>query len=198
MSLLCRVLDIDGPIIQQKMVEFLLIDGVIASLIGFITHCQGSIYSPSPTSQTAPCSPSLSHEAGASCSPDAGCSKLPTTTATTTAAAASAAQASHESASSRHVQPGHDSAAATNAANDKKDLPLGVLHEFEVRRQHRARLQRQRNRSAGLTEVDLRRGYNAVQMLATREQFSRRVMEAKLAVIVPCLMAVFHKDSLGS
>ncbi|KAJ1818826.1 hypothetical protein LPJ60_004112 [Coemansia sp. RSA 2675] len=194
MSLLCRVLDIDGPIIQQKMVEFLLIDGVIASLIGFITHCQGSIYSPSPTSQTAPCSPSLSHEAGASCSPDAGCSKLPTTTA----AAASAAQASHESASSRHVQPGHDSAAATNAANDKKDLPLGVLHEFEVRRQHRARLQRQRNRSAGLTEVDLRRGYNAVQMLATREQFSRRVMEAKLAVIVPCLMAVFHKDSLGS
>ncbi|KAJ2809381.1 hypothetical protein H4S07_003220, partial [Coemansia furcata] len=188
MSLLCRVLDIDGPIIQQKMVEFLLIDGVIASLIGFITHCQGSIYSPSPTSQTAPCSPSLCHEAGASCSPDSACCNLPT----------AAAAASHESVPSQHVQPGHDSAASADAANDKKDMPLGVLHEFEARSQHRARLQRQRNRSAGLTEVDLRRGYNAVQMLATREQFSRRVMEAKLAVIVPCLMAVFHKDSLGS
>ncbi|KAJ2618349.1 hypothetical protein GGF44_005819, partial [Coemansia sp. RSA 1694] len=80
MSLLCRVLDIDGPIIQQKMVEFLLIDGVIASLIGFITHCQGSIYSPSSTVQTAPCSPSLCHEAGASgsrSSPDSGCCNLP-------------------------------------------------------------------------------------------------------------------------
>ncbi|KAJ2351575.1 hypothetical protein GGH92_001749, partial [Coemansia sp. RSA 2673] len=192
MSLLCRVLDIDGPIIQQKMVEFLLIDGVIASLIGFITHCQGSIYSPSPTSQTAPCSPSLCHEAGASCSPDAGCCNLPTS------ATAAAAAASHEPVPSQHVQPGHNSAASPGVANDKKDLPLGVLHEFEVRSQHRARLQRQRNRSAGLTDVDLRRGYNAVQMLATREQFSRRVMEAKLAVIVPCLMAVFHKDSLGS
>ncbi|KAJ2864261.1 hypothetical protein GGH94_003039 [Coemansia aciculifera] len=196
MSLLCRVLDIDGPIIQQKMVEFLLIDGVIASLIGFITHCQGSMYSPSPTSQTAPCSPSLCHEAGASCSPDSGCCNLPTSAAAAVAATADAA--SHESVPSQHVQPGHDSAASPGVANDKKDLPLGVLHEFEVRSQHRARLQRQRNRSAGLTDVDLRRGYNAVQMLATREQFSRRVMEAKLAVIVPCLMAVFHKDSLGS
>ncbi|KAJ2909645.1 hypothetical protein GGI21_001673, partial [Coemansia aciculifera] len=92
-----------------------------------------------------------------------------------------------------HVQP-----VQASAAGHKKDMPLGVLHEFEIRNQHRARLQRQRNRSAGLTDVDLRRGYNAVQMLAAREQFSRRVIEAKLAVIVPCLMAVFHKDSLGS
>ncbi|KAJ2508331.1 hypothetical protein IWW47_000672, partial [Coemansia sp. RSA 2052] len=197
MSLLCRVLDIDGPIIQQKMVEFLLIDGVIASLIGFITHCQGSIYSPSSTVQTAPCSPSLCHEAGASgsrSSPDSGCCNLP----------AAAAGAGHESASSQHVQPEHPASAASAAsaaadtAGNKKDLPLGVLHEFEVRSQHRARLQRQRNRSAGLTDVDLRRGYNAVQMLAAREQFSRRVIETKLAVIVPCLMAVFHRDSLGS
>ncbi|KAJ2747675.1 hypothetical protein GGI20_000324 [Coemansia sp. BCRC 34301] len=189
MSLLCRVLDIDNPIIQQKMVEFLLIDGVIASLIGFITHCQGSMYSPSSIAQTAPCSPSLCHEVGASgsrCSPDSGSCNLPADAAT--------AGTCHESASTQHVQAVRTS--ADTAGN--KDMPLGVLHEFEVRSQHRARLQRQRNRSAGLTDVDLRRGYNAVQMLAAREQFSRRVIEAKLAVIVPCLMAVFHKDSLGS
>ncbi|KAJ2369348.1 hypothetical protein IW150_005177, partial [Coemansia sp. RSA 2607] len=156
MSLLRRVLDIEGPVIQQKMVEFLLIDGVIASLIGFITHCQGSVYSPSsPTSQTAPCSPSHSH-----------------------------------SDTSEFVKP--------QRSSSSKDLPINMLKEFEIRSQHRARLQRQRNRSAGLTETDLRRGYNAAQMLSSRDQHARRVVEAKLGVIIPCLMAVFHKDSLGS
>ncbi|KAJ1719410.1 hypothetical protein LPJ53_005827 [Coemansia erecta] len=156
MSLLRRVLDIEGPVIQQKMVEFLLIDGVIASLIGFITHCQGSVYSPSsPTSQTAPCSPSHSH-----------------------------------SDTSEFDKP--------QRSSSSKDLPINMLKEFEIRSQHRARLQRQRNRSAGLTETDLRRGFNAAQMLSSRDQHARRVVEAKLGVIIPCLMAVFHKDSLGS
>ncbi|KAJ2786232.1 hypothetical protein H4R18_000079 [Coemansia javaensis] len=145
-SLLRRVLDIDGPVIQQKMVEFLLIDGVIASLIGFITHCQGSIYSPGPSSPTAsaappPPPPSLRPDSGPSASP---------------------------------------------------------FQETERRRKHRARLMRQRCRSAGLAEADLRRGFNAVNMLTSRDQHARRVLEAKLSVIVPCLMAVFHEDSLGS
>ncbi|KAJ2594430.1 hypothetical protein H4R99_005774 [Coemansia sp. RSA 1722] len=157
MSLLRRVLDIDGPVIQQKMVEFLLIDGVIASLIGFITHCQGSIYSPSSstTSQTVPSSPS------------------------------------------QHKQDSSEFELSPKSTSTK-DLPLGMLKEFELRSQHRTRLQRQRSRSTGLTETDLRRGYNAAQMLASSDQYACRVVEAKLGVIVPCLLAVFHRDSLGS
>ncbi|KAJ2884798.1 hypothetical protein FB639_001897, partial [Coemansia asiatica] len=162
MSLLRRVLDIDGPVIQQKMVEFLLIDGVIASLIGFITHCQGSIYSPSSSSsssssQTAPSSPS---------------------------------HFKHNGSSEFDI--------SSEKSSSTKDLPLGMLKEFELRSQHRTRLQRQRNRSAGLTETDLRRGYNAAQMLASSDKYACRVVEAKLGVIIPCLMAVFHRDSLGS
>ncbi|KAJ2709047.1 hypothetical protein H4R19_004449, partial [Coemansia spiralis] len=142
-SLLRRVLDIDAPVIQQKMVEFLLIDGVIASLIGFVTHCQGSIYSPTSTTPSAPSSPQTSHSAG-------------------------------------------------------MDHPPGAVHEAEQRRLRRARLLRQRNRSSGLSETDLRRGYNAVHMLVRDDAHAHRVLEAKLSVVVPCLMAVFHTDSLGS
>ncbi|KAI8324179.1 hypothetical protein GQ54DRAFT_296327, partial [Martensiomyces pterosporus] len=174
MSLLRRVLDIDGPIIQQKMVEFLLIDGVIASLIGFITHCQGSVYSPSSTSQTAPSSPSLRHEGNGEYSHGHG----------GVHATASAVPGQKQTQHQQHRSP--------------SELPSEVLEEFEARNQHRARLQRQRNRSAGLTDTDLRRGYNAAHMLSSRDQYARRVVEAKLSVIVPCLMAVFHKDSLGS
>ncbi|KAJ1947231.1 hypothetical protein FBU59_001899, partial [Linderina macrospora] len=78
------------------------------------------------------------------------------------------------------------------------ELPNAVLEKFEHRNQFRARLLRQRNRSSGLTDTDLRRGYNAAHMLVSRDQYARRVVEAKLSVIVPSLMAVFHKDSLGS
>ncbi|KAJ1857018.1 hypothetical protein LPJ76_002058 [Coemansia sp. RSA 638] len=161
MSLLRRVLDIDGPVIQQKMVEFLLIDGVIASLIGFITHCQGSVYSPARNTQTAPCSPSATAEGR-------------------TGHPASPVQESD------HVK-----------ASDLQ-LQIGALQEFEQRQQHRERLRRQRMRLGGLSDADLRRGFNAVQMLTSRDQFARRVVEAKLSVIVPSLMAVFHADSLGS
>ncbi|KAJ2252901.1 hypothetical protein GGH98_002835, partial [Coemansia sp. RSA 454] len=161
MSLLRRVLDIDGPVIQQKMVEFLLIDGVIASLIGFITHCQGSVYSPARSTQTAPCSPSATTE---------GRTGLPVS----------------PEQESDHVK-----------ASDLQ-LQIGALQEFEQRQQHRERLRRQRLRLGGLSDADLRRGFNAVQMLTSRDQFARRVVEAKLSVIVPSLMAVFHADSLGS
>ncbi|KAJ2386309.1 hypothetical protein H4S02_003920 [Coemansia sp. RSA 2611] len=158
MSLLRRVLDIDSPIIQQKMVEFLLIDGVMASLIGFITHCQGSVFTPTLSTQTAPCSPSV----------------------------APGSRASH---------PGEHT--ATGVDSDAK-LQSSVLQEFERRQQHRERLRRQRTRSGGLSEADLRRAYNAVQMLTSRDPCARRVVEAKLSVIVPSLMAVFDKDALGS
>ncbi|PIA16544.1 hypothetical protein COEREDRAFT_81207 [Coemansia reversa NRRL 1564] len=160
-SLLRRVLDIDGPVVQQKMVEFLLIDGVMASLIGYITHCQGSIYSPSSSTQTAPCSPSLQP----------------------------GDKAGHP------VEPGSQWSARSEG---NQQLPMGVLQEFEQRRQHRERLMRQRQRSSKLTETDLRRGFNATHMLSSRDHYARRVVEAKISVIVPCLMAVFHKDSLGS
>ncbi|KAJ2718793.1 hypothetical protein GGI07_005583, partial [Coemansia sp. Benny D115] len=174
MSLLRRVLDIDGPVIQMKMVEFLLIDGVIASLIGFITHCQGSIYSPSSsTAHTAPSSPL--HQQNSTSS--------------------NSSMRSNSSSNSSDYKPGSQKSLNSNSG---KDLPLDMLQEFELRSQHRTRLQRQRNRSAGLTETDLRRGYNAAQMLSGRDQYARRVVEAKLSVILPCLMAVFHKDSLGS
>ncbi|KAJ2084240.1 hypothetical protein H4R24_000182 [Coemansia sp. RSA 988] len=164
-SLLRRVLDIDGPVVQQKMVEFLLIDGVMASLIGYITHCQGSIYSPSSSTQTAPCSPSLRP----------------------------GDKASHP------ADPGSSSRSQWTARTDGgQELPMGVLQEFEQRHQHRERLMRQRQRSSKLTEADLRRGFNATHMLTSRDLYARRVVEAKVAVIVPCLMAVFHKDSLGS
>ncbi|KAJ2612091.1 hypothetical protein H4S08_002860 [Coemansia sp. RSA 1365] len=164
-SLLRRVLDIDGPVVQQKMVEFLLIDGVMASLIGYITHCQGSIYSPSSSTQTAPCSPSLQpgDKAGHPAEPR----------------------------SSLRSQ-------WTARSEGGQELPMGVLQEFEQRRQHRERLMRQRQRSSKLTETDLRRGFNATHMLTSRDHYARRVVESKIAVIVPCLMAVFHKDSLGS
>ncbi|KAJ2750962.1 hypothetical protein IWQ56_006953, partial [Coemansia nantahalensis] len=125
----------------QKMVEFLLIDGVIASLVGFVTHCQDSIYSPSSSPAPAPGSP-----------------KAPLST----------------------------------------DQAPGAAHEAEQRGRRKARLMRQRNRSAGLTETDLRRGYNAVNMLVRDDPHAHRVLEAKISVIVPCLMAVFHPDSLGS
>ncbi|ORX67745.1 hypothetical protein DL89DRAFT_294317 [Linderina pennispora] len=140
MSLLRRVLDIEGPVIQQKMVEFLLIDGVIASLIGFITHAQGSIYSPSSSTQTTP-------------------GESPHTMQRTLSSVAS-------------------------------ELPNAVLEKFEHRNHGTAR--------QGLSDTDLRRGYNAAHMLVSRDQYARRVVEAKLSVIVPSLMAVFHKDSLGS
>ncbi|KAJ2455693.1 hypothetical protein EV183_000540 [Coemansia sp. RSA 2336] len=147
MSLLRRVLDIDGPLIQQKMIEFLLIDGVIASMIGFITHWQGSAYTSKSSTQTAPCSPTVGSHAGFS----------------------------------------------------KVSLGPGAeLDEYEQQHKWRDRLARQRQRAKGLSEADLRRGYNAVQMLSNRDQFARRVVEAKLGVIVPCLMAVFHVDALGS
>ncbi|KAJ2159174.1 hypothetical protein GGF46_003221 [Coemansia sp. RSA 552] len=165
MSLLRRVLDIDGPTIQQKMVEFLLIDGVIASLIGFITHPQDSVYTPLRDTQTAPCSPSATADGKADHPPGHG--------------------------------PGQPRKHVPRA--DQK-LPLGMLEEFEQRSQHRERLRRQRNRCVGLSEVDLRRGYNAMQMLMSRGDTTcaKQIMESKLSVIVPCLMAVFHKDSLGS
>ncbi|KAJ2806166.1 hypothetical protein H4R20_001793 [Coemansia guatemalensis] len=164
-SLLRRVLDIDGPVVQQKMVEFLLIDGVMASLIGYITHCQGSIYSPSSSTQTAPCSPSLRP----------------------------GDKAGHP------AEPGSSSRSQWTARSDGGQvLPMGVLQEFEQRHQHRERLMRQRQRSSKLTETDLRRGFNAAHMLTSRDLYARRVVEAKIAVIVPCLMAVFHNDSLGS
>ncbi|KAJ2354281.1 hypothetical protein GGF43_003290, partial [Coemansia sp. RSA 2618] len=172
MSLLRRVLDIDGPVIQQKMVEFLLIDGVIASLIGFITHSQGSVYSPARSTQTAPCSPTVASDDRTGHSGLAG-----------------------------HGPQGHASLAGhgpQHVAPGEMQQQIGALQEFEQRRQHRERLRRQRTRSSGLGEADLRRGYNAVQMLTSRDQFARRVLEAKLAVIVPSLMAVFHADSLGS
>ncbi|KAJ1732393.1 hypothetical protein LPJ61_002063, partial [Coemansia biformis] len=164
-SLLRRVLDIDSPTIQQKMVEFLLIDGVIASLIGFITHCQGSIYSPSPDALSAPGSPL----------PQRG---------------AAGGDGSTSPAASGRCEP------ASPAANSEHQL--GVIQEAERRRQRRLRLMRQRGRSAGLAEADLRRAFNAVNMLTSRDQHARRVVEAKLSVIVPCLMAVFHVDSHGS
>ncbi|KAJ2650672.1 hypothetical protein IWW40_002180 [Coemansia sp. RSA 1250] len=148
MSLLRRVLDIDGPLIQQKMIEFLLIDGVIASMIGFITHWQGSAYTSRTSTQTAPCSPIVG-------SNSTSFSRVP-------------------------IGPGAE------------------LDEYEQQHKWRDRLARQRQRAKGLSEADLRRGYNAMQMLSNRDQFSRRVVEAKLGVIVPCLMAVFHVDALGS
>ncbi|KAJ1944644.1 hypothetical protein GGF37_002096, partial [Kickxella alabastrina] len=163
MSLLRRVLDIDRPVIQQKMVEFLLIDGVIASLIGFITHCQGSVYSP-----TSPTSPTTSQSS----------QSVPSTPL--------------------YYQADNNGIDNPQKNTGSKEMPLGVLQEFELRSQHRARLQRQRNRSAELSETNLRRGYNAFHMLSSRDQCARRVVEAKLGVIVPCVMAVFHKDSLGS
>ncbi|KAI9506060.1 hypothetical protein BX070DRAFT_249966 [Coemansia spiralis] len=199
MSLLQRVLDIDGPVIQQKMVEFLLIDGVIASLIGFITHCRGSIYSPSSetTTQTAPCSPSVSYHQNTSVNSNANGHQ----TADSTPVAAEGTEVPFSEATKTAAgghgqsQPIHEYNAAKNT---NKDLPISVLQEFDLRNRHRERLQRQRNRSSGLTEDDLRRAYNATQMLCSRDNHARKVLEAKLSVIIPSLMAVFHKDSLGS
>ncbi|KAJ1903005.1 hypothetical protein LPJ81_003298, partial [Coemansia sp. IMI 209127] len=187
MSLLRRVLDIDGPVIQQKMVEFLLIDGVIASLIGFITHCRGSIYSPASvdTAQTAPCSPSISYHESKSGHQTGGHSTPPSAKGVD-GPAAKAAEGHTQS------QTFHEQAAA------EKDIPIGVLNEFDLRNRHRERLQRQRSRCTGLSEDDLRRAYNATQMLCSRDQHARKVLEAKLSIVVPSLMAVFHKDSLGS
>ncbi|KAJ2850168.1 hypothetical protein GGI22_005416, partial [Coemansia erecta] len=187
MSLLRRVLDIDGPVIQQKMVEFLLIDGVIASLIGFITHCCGSIYSPAPvgTAQTAPCSPSISYHESKGGHRTGG-HNTPLSAEGINGPAASAAEGHTQS------QTFHEQAVAD------KGIPIGVLNEFDLRNRHRERLQRQRSRCAGLSEDDLRRAYNATQMLCSRDQHARKVLEAKLSIVVPSLMAVFHKDSLGS
>ncbi|KAJ2557029.1 hypothetical protein EV175_001602, partial [Coemansia sp. RSA 1933] len=187
MSLLRRVLDIDGPVIQQKMVEFLLIDGVIASLIGFITHCSGSIYSPAPVdaAQTAPCSPSISYHESKN-GHRTGVHSAPLTAEGVGGPAALTAEGHTQS------QPAREQAATD------KDIRIGVLHEFDQRSRHRERLQRQRNRCSGLSEDDLRRAYNATQMLCSRDQHARKVLEAKLSIVVPSLMAVFHKDSLGS
>ncbi|KAJ2566875.1 hypothetical protein IW140_004738 [Coemansia sp. RSA 1813] len=196
MSLLRRVLDIDGPVIQQKMVEFLLIDGVIASLTGFITHCRGSVYSPAPVdaAQTAPCSPSISYHESKSGHPT-GHNTPPAAEGVERPAAKTAEGHTHSQSFHEHDA----SATAPSSLNSgDKDIPIGVLHEFDLRNRHRERLQRQRSRCTGLSEDDLRRAYNATQMLCSRDQHARKVLEAKLSVIVPSLMAVFNKDSLGS
>ncbi|KAJ2521514.1 hypothetical protein H4217_001354 [Coemansia sp. RSA 1939] len=146
MSLLRRVLDIDGPVIQQKMVEFLLIDGVIASLSK----------SGHPMGQDTP---------------------------------ATAEEAACRTQS--HSFDGHiaASASAKSSSNSNNAIPAGVLNDFDTRNRHRERLQRQRSRCTGLSEDDLRRAYNATQMLCSRDQHARKVLEAKLSVVIPSLMA---------
>ncbi|KAJ1918789.1 hypothetical protein H4219_002408 [Mycoemilia scoparia] len=174
-DVLQMILDIDEPKIQPKMVNFLLLDGAMATFLDFVTYVEEPL--DADNSQT----PSTSQKNSVITKNDRPNSSISELIYGNT----------KDSSASGHI-----SSMPEDQLRDS--LFPHMLSEMQRKsRQHQRRL-KNRSRGSDLPQEQLKRSYNVLTMLTAGSQCSQQLVDSKIVTIIYCLMDIFDWKASGS